>query len=98
MKQILNMLRMEVTSQMLISFCRKIAFRFLAISEDRFGRLVTLKPFRTYAASALLACFCVGLFTQGAIGAASFIFVISCYPAVRVLFAIFRRLQWTWFC
>lgn len=77
---------------------RKIAFRFFALSEDRFGRLVTLKPFRTYWASALLVSFCVGFFTDGSVGTASFLFVLFCYPAVRVLFAIFRRLQWNWFC
>ena len=91
---------MIITSEkyhLTLDFCRKVAFRFLSISEDRFGRLVTFKPFRFYAASALLACSLIGVCTQGAIGMASFIFVIFCYPAIRVLFAILRRLGWSWF-
>lgn len=81
-----------------LGYFRKASFRVLALTEDRFGRVVTVKPFRTYAAAALLVSFCVGLFAGGSVGSASFIFVVFCYPAVRLLFAIFRRLGWSLFC
>lgn len=81
-----------------LGFCRKIAFKFFALSEDRYARLVTTKPFRIYAAGDFLICCCVGFFAGREVGVPSFFFVLFCYPAIRVLFAIFRRLQWNWFC